>query len=232
MRKIFLFIFIAIMIFGCARKNKVNIENTGSNTEITSIEAEIITNENIVINEVPIILMRNMESLLEEFRNILYFRENIANDFLLENSILQLRYRTIEEILFKFNINDEPSVEIRIEQNRHYPDVNDYFYYFESKNINFVLFKNEFFNEYRIITFEIMINEDNYLQLFYNLFSSISFDYFNWTLLDIDLKKVDLVDKNIIYITEDIGVWGFTRSILAFDHNGLLKSFKIRWLFS
>ena len=228
MEKIIWIVIIAMFNFGCVKKDNYIIEKTNVSVEIVSNEVETVSNVNIITFEESNKPNYSIELLLDEYRKIISIRENIANDYLFEDLNLHLRYDTIEKILLKFNINEKPKEEIEYSQNRHYPDVIDYFYYFETENIKFELFKNEFFTEYRIIAFEIIINEDNYLELFNNFFPYLSFDYFSWT-LDENIKRINIEDKTIRYFTDDMDVWGFNSCSLIFDSNGLIKSFRTQW---
>jgi len=219
MKKILWILIIVIILISCLKKDN-NIKTT-NDIKITNENINSIAEDNKIDNK--------MELIYEEMEKIIMIREVIASDYLYENSELKIYYDTLEEVLNKFNITDKSKLNIEVRKNRYRPDFDDYWYHYENENIKLSFSKFYSMPNYRIFSFKININDNNYLKLFNDLLQSIKFEDLILVRNDKedeeDIKAVNFENKTIRYATWDEDKWGFNNCYLEFDNNGLLKSF-------
>jgi hypothetical protein len=189
-----------------------------------------IKNNNNIIEEKTIVgdTILDVEKIysIEKIRDFIFYDLNINR-----------RFNSIDELVLILNIINNYKMEIETSQNRHNNEVIDYFYNIESEQYNIGLFKNEYFTEYRIIFFEININENNYLNIFPYLtkneyIKSNDFDKIYNINEYKDLNDFDVIyniNENIIeYMIDTVSRNEFC--YLIFE-SGLLKSFRIEYHF-
>ena len=215
MKKVIIFMLILLSLFSCIKHANNNIEEIKINTQKDIEQIYEYENNRNVLEDVPVV---DITLDVENIHSI----ENIR-DFILNDLGINRRFNSIDELVFILNIINNYEIEIKTMQNWHYDEVIDYFYYIESEQYNIELFKNEFFIEYRIISFEIKINENNYL----NIFPYLTMDEYIETN---DFDKIKNIKDNIIeYMidTESRNEYCY----LIFE-NDILKSFRIVYYFT
>jgi hypothetical protein len=219
MKKILWILIIVNILISCVKKdNNVKITN---DIKTTNENINSIAEDNKIDNK--------MKLIYEETEKIIKIREIIASDYLYENSKLKIYYDTLEEVLQKFNITDKSKLNIEVIKSRYYPDFDDYWYHYENENFKLSFSKFYSMPNYRIFSFEININDKNYLKLFNDLLQSTKFEDLillrNDNKDEEDIKAVNFEKRTIRYVTWDEEKWGFNNCYLEFDNNGLLKSF-------
>jgi hypothetical protein len=89
---------------------------------------------------------------------------NIA-DYIFNDLKLKWHYDNLDELLVSLNLSKNHIIKTRTSKNRHDPDTNDYFYNIEGGLYKLSVFYNETVGYY-LLSIEIEINKNNYLNLF------------------------------------------------------------------
>ena len=210
MKNITILLAIIILLFSCKKNITNNVENIEPDG-LSNIERPLQSDEysNIFIDQIMVV---------ESTKKI----ENIRN-FILNDLNINKKFFTIDELLIELNIIENNKIEIQTSQNMHYNEVLDYFYLIESEQYKIELFKNEFFTDYRIITFEININEKYYL----NLFPYLTMEEY---ITSNDFDRINNIRDNIIEYMIDTEAQN-EYCYLIFE-NGFIKSFRIAYYFT
>jgi hypothetical protein len=137
------FVFLIIILSNCTKRDNVEVNNKVEVKENYSYNSHDNITEGIIINSTIFDIV----------------------DYIFNDLNLKYHYYNLDELLGLLNINNNHTIETRTYNNRHNPDINDYFYNIEGGQYKLLVFHNEIVG-YFIVSIEIEINKNNYLNLF------------------------------------------------------------------